>query len=224
MADITIKCGSCGEQTTVSEYIDAEAALCKACGASLKLPRKAASKKPRAPEVSKKRDDADDMVLSSPKDSDGKYHERNTVTAAVAVNKRAKKRRGERKMLVWSPSRGTMLGIFLTMTIILSLLKYTGILGDADREMLIKAGMFMLGVGWIAIVVDAFQDHIMHGLLSLAIPPYAIWYLFAQCDSFILRIGVGVLLIPFGPDMAVLFWHSLIGVIRWLGGTHTEYF
>jgi len=68
----------------------------------------------------------------------------------------------------------------------------------------------------LTVVVDAFSDNIMTGLLCLFIPFYSIFYLYSQCDSYVLRLAVGVLLAPFGWDGVARVYGLINGLLEML--------
>ena len=50
---------------------------------------------------------------------------------------------------------------------------------------------------------------------------FSFWsYLYSQCDSFLLRVGVGILLIPFGVDALLEWWRMVAHMLTWIGAEH----
>jgi len=211
MADIVLKCRQCAKETAVSEYVEADAIPCRSCGKLLKLPARAsAPQAPRAKEPEKAAAPA--SVLPA---------ERSTMTAFRAVEERSKKRKKRRAVWTWTPNSALLLAIFIAGTLILSLFRYTGILADSDKDIYIKFGMFALLVGHLTICVDAFNDNIMQGVLCLFVPFYSIYYLFAETDSFLLRVIIGIFLLPFSPDYVVMAYNigkNILAFVSKLGG------
>jgi len=205
MADISTKCGQCGQETSVSEYVDPDMAVCRGCGAKLVVPR-AMTSGPRPPPAKKE---------PAPKAA---VLERVTVTAAQAVAKRQKRVRNKNKIIAWSPSGVTILIMFFVLTGILCTLRYA-VLRGSDLDLFVQTGLFIMLVAYLTVVADGFHDSIMNGLLCLVVPFYFVYYLYTQCDSWILRLLVGILIPTFGLNALLLAWEGAMGIVEMMKRT-----
>jgi hypothetical protein len=228
MADVILTCDSCGEETKVSQYIDPENAKCSACGELLDMPMAAASR-PRGPQKkeevaetsqavsllaghgaakSKKKRRRGDPVADDPA----------IVDRGATVRMRQKQRKKRMMIGDFIPSMKVILAIFVLLAGILTFLRFGGALSHSDKMMLSNAGMIGLAFGWICVVVSAFSDNMMFGLLSIMIPGYFIGYLYTKSDSLFLRFAMGVLIIPFGIDGFIKSFELFRTFIGWFGG------
>ncbi len=218
MADISIACPHCGQETVVSEYVDPESMACPSCGQKLALPEEVLAARPRAKEKPKPRVSVHGV---SAEDGQPVLPEEVGVTASMATGDRAKRRkRRQRKprLAALVPSGPVLIVLFVIVTGILCMLRYSGALSGTDKEFLIKIGTGALLIGHLAVTVDAFSDNAMHGLLCLCVPCYSIYFLYAVSDSLFLRFAVGILLLPFGLDAALGTGEVIMGMIAWLRG------
>ncbi|MEI6970128.1 MAG: hypothetical protein WCL44_01305 [bacterium] len=199
MADIAVRCGECGAETSISEYVDPEMAKCRACGVKLSVPNIA----PAGPKPPPPREKAPEGP--SPL-------ERSTMTAFRAAHARRERVRKRKRIISWTPSLLTIWLIFIIGIILLGLLRFV-LLGQSDREFIVKGALAALLVLHFTVVVDAFADNIMTGLLCLFIPFYSLFYLYTMCDSYILRLSVGILGVPFGLDAALATYKAAEWVI-----------
>lgn len=206
MADIILRCRQCKKETAVSEYVEADTIPCSSCGCPLKLPARNFPQPPKAPEPEKQQQPS---VLPE---------ERSTMTAFKAIEEREKKRKKKRKAVwSWTPSTALLLGIFIAGTFILGLFRFSSILAESDRNIYIMIGMLALLVGHLTICVDAFNDNVMQGVLCFFVPFYSMYYLFAETDSFLLRVVVGIFILPFGYDFVVQAVNIGKAVIQFVG-------
>lgn len=202
MADIVVKCAQCGEETALSEYVDPDLATCRSCGRKLNVPRiELAGPKP-PPQREKAKEGPSPL-------------ERTTVTAFRAANARRARVHKRRRIISWTPSVLTTWLIFGIGTIALCLVKVL-LLNESDRDVLIQGALIWLLLLHLAVVVDAFADNIMSGLLCLFVPFYSLFYLYTMCDSYILRLAVGVMLVPFGWDAVVRSYKLIDALITGL--------
>ena len=191
MADIVVKCDKCGIETAISEYVDPSFATCRSCGEKLNVPHTAPAG-PRPPPQKKEK----------PRDGLSAL-ERNTMTAFKASQTRRARVHKRRRIISWTPSVLTTWLIFIVGIVLMCLLRFWLFRGTSMEESLISGGLVCLGILHFVVVVDAFADSIMTGVLCLFIPFYSLFYLYTMCDSFILRLAVGILLVPFGADAVV---------------------
>jgi len=218
MADVMATCTECGAEMKVSQFADPEQVKCKECGGKLQIPEQVLRRSERYQKQQKKDADPISPLVAMHRQQ---QQQRSTVTAAYDVSKHTMKRRAKgTRIWVWTPNKLTLLIIFIVGTGILSALRFLPFLGDEDLQAYRHFGAMAIGVAWLIVSVDAFHDNVMHGLLCIFVPFYFLYYLYSQCDSFLLRVGVGILLIPFGIDALLEWWRMVAHMLSWMGAEH----
>lgn len=213
MADITITCGSCGNQITVSEYVSSDSLVCYNCKTSVPVPKRAPveSSRPKltvrvdtppipspiAPPPVKKKwrlfgprtpRQARPAVMSSSQD---------TIAAKMP---KIKKRARQTRYSAWSNKYMPWI-LFVILTLVLCYLRYIPDAMPAARlAMLIKGAIGALIFIHVTIIVYAFGEDAFTAVLCTIIPGYSVYYLFTQADQYILRALAAALLLAFGPD------------------------
>jgi len=211
MADINITCPECDTVTVVSEFVDDANLKCISCGITLKKPGAYESgvtdesgKKSPGPETVKR--------LRMAKENK-EYQER-----------KAKEKESLRNIMVGSDEDKDVSGLdlrpevkaktgishamiagllFLVLGGIMGYLRYGGILPENIMEMSLKYSWIIFLLFHFVIVLKAMTDNMMQGILSLLIPGYSLYYLFAVSDEFYFRAIVAAVLIGIGQDAAV---------------------
>jgi hypothetical protein len=172
---------------------------------------------PRAPKAKKKKKKSKRATTHRAPPDEG------VATVFQAVSARSSRRKKKRRRVIaWTPNKATLIILFVIGAGTLGFIRYAGVSsGLISSDSLAKfqmLGVLALGVMYVAVTVDAFSDSVMHGMLSLFIAPfYGIYYLFAVCDSFLLRLLISILLVPFGLDMFVVMAKMGMGLLKTLG-------
>lgn len=188
MADITITCAHCGNQITVSEYVEADTLVCAKCRNSVPVP-------PRTTETPL----AARLKLASPPPDAGP-----SVPAEDAPRRRKKSRpmKFRRRSAGIQPATWGFVVFILFGAAMAYLRFYPGAMPSAQRELLITAAMGALGFLHLSLIAYAFADDAFQGVLCAVIPGYSLYYLYTQSDQFLLRAVAGALLLVFGLDTA----------------------
>lgn len=191
MADIEVRCESCGASIKISEYADLSVVQCRKCRNSLKTESQVV---PKAAIRVRKRAAGDrqpaPLVDRPPSE---------TVNAA-AVPAGSKpllpKRKGANMHMVaaWA--------IFAVLALATGLLRYGNLLSPAQLDLFARISPFVFIFFHLLIVVKAFEDSVFNGILCLIVPFYSLYYLFMTCDSFYLRAVVAGTLVGIGQDSA----------------------
>ncbi len=204
MADIILKCVSCGRENKVSEYAAAETLVCINCHHALELPEpenKAAKLKIRKLESPQ----AEMLTGTVRVDS---HEERVRVESAVqsaAILKDVHKARekAKRPHAFWS-----YLTFLITCGVLIGLQYYLKTRPDLmDTYEWARLGFSVIGT--ILLLVVAFEDSTFQGLLCL-LPPYALYYAAVRLEIYWVQgifIGVIVALcseLYFMPKQAVI--------------------
>lgn len=218
MADLVLACSECGEETVVSQYVDPGSAACRVCGAALEIPAGFVEAPRAAREKQKKKKK---KQISTGSQTDKIFTgERSTVTVFEAMTEQRKRRlKRQKKRLMWSPNGATLIAIFIVGAGILSFLRFGPVLVEDDLKWLKRVGMFAVFVVHMTVIVDAFRDNPMHGLLCSFVPFYSLYYVFWICDAYLLRVLVGVLGVPFGTDFVLAIVNQVMALIGNLQGS-----
>ncbi len=207
MADIDVTCANCGENVTISEYVDADLATCNVCGEKLFAAKD-------EPTPKKGRNAGGKVVVSkatlhevprAAKDATMNMPDESVFTVADAANARAKRRKKRKKVQIgqFVPGIGVILGFVVVISAGLTFLRFGNALSESDVDTFKQIGVCVLGFAHMAVMVDAFKDNAMYGLLCMFIPFYSLGYLYTKCDSLMLRAFVGMLLVPFLMDASL---------------------
>jgi hypothetical protein len=207
MADIDVTCANCGENVTISEYVDADLATCSVCGDKLFAAKD-------EPTPKKGRNAGGKVVVSkatlhevprSAKDPTMNMSDESVFTVSDATKARAKKRKKRKKVQIgqFVPGIGVILGFVVLISAVITFLRFGNALSESDVETFKQIGVCLLGFGHMAVMVDAFKDNAMYGLLCMFVPFYSLTYLYTKCDSLLLRAFVGMLLVPFLIDASL---------------------
>ncbi len=217
MADLVLSCTECGEETIVSQYVDPASAMCRVCGAALEIPAGFVETPRAAMEKQKKKKKRISPGSQTDKIFPG---ERSNVTVFEAMaDQRERRLKRQKRRIVWSPNNATLIAMFVIGAGSLGLLRYGPVLGEADLAILKKAGIFTVFVVHMTVIVDAFRDNPMHGLLCTFVPFYSLYYVFWICDAYLLRVLVGVLGVPFGADFVMSIVNQVMTILGNMRGS-----
>lgn len=106
--------------------------------------------------------------------------------------------------------------VFLALCAGLLYLRFVAELPNVPRDSIKFYGIIGTGVFYVLSIVMALKDNMFDGLLSIVIPFYPIYYLFAVCGSVFLRSLAAAFLIAFGYDCAMLLNRIAIKVIDFI--------
>lgn len=221
MADITITCGTCGNRITISEYVDAEFMTCMKCRTKVPVPRKKAEQAPAA-----------QLKLAAgmrgaPEPDAAAPHKGLTLVEEVQQNTPFMKRMRKRPRRAYS--RIATIGacaVFALLAGGLLYLRFWAPLPPGKHALMINAALWALALMHLSVIVAAFSEDIFHGIMTVLVPGYTIYYLFAHIDRYFQRAIVAALLLAFGVDafrvVAGFVHDSYAGISTWLdegGGT-----
>jgi len=201
MADILVTCAHCGAKTAVSEYVDPDMAACGACGEKLNVPR-AEVFVPAAPPP-------------RPTSKEAPLLERTTTSMEASIRKRRKRIHERMKITAWSPSPMTIWIIFIVGSLTLGITRYVILPSHHGALETVKHfGPIVLLILHLTVCVDAFAENVMNGVIALFVPGYSLFYLYTQCDSYILRLAVGIMVVPCGQDS----FNKCVEIVKWVIG------
>jgi uncharacterized membrane protein YidH (DUF202 family) len=223
MADISISCPSCGNQITVSEFVDADSLVCVKCKAKVPVPKRqppppaSAGLKlaplatlppaPIAPEPGKKdkkeakgRADRGVVVHTAPGSAADGFQK-----LLPSAKRSTRRRRGGKMMALVLPWV-----LFVILGLALAWARYwPNALPPRYFEMLVTGGVWALVALHCIVVIDAFGDEVFQGMLCVLVPGYTVYHLFVNSDKYFLRSIAAAFLLAFGWDAA------LAGTKRW---------
>lgn len=111
--------------------------------------------------------------------------------------------------------------VFIIVGGLMGGLRYGGFLPTKYLGMLRDYGPWVILGVYVCLILFAFKDTVYHGILSLLVPFYALYYLFIISDAFYIRALVAGLLVGVGQDSAGFFQHQLTDIVdnvrNWIG-------
>lgn len=202
MGDIRVNCGTCGQKYAVPDGITVMALKCLKCGTPVSLSSAASG-------------DAKNMIAEPvkltfarpPADGETAVIEREVIVDAPAVNEVVKNRRvstgRDTSMLMgWL----ALLGVAGLM--ILFQWRYTEWAAFAPYYVVIRNSL--LALVSLLLVLEAWEDGIGKGALSLFFPPYLVLYALQEADSRLVRGLFFGAVIALGAEVFLLPSHSLL--------------
>jgi len=181
MADLTLTCSKCQAQTVVSEYAEPGAAICSACGTPLEMP----AKKEESGLRIRRMDPASQTSLT------GEQMAIDLATRAQAgaqtedvlreVHKARTKVQAVSPAWFWLVLLGLGGGWIGWL--------YSLAHGSAPELPFSyeTARSVMTAIGWLAVLVVAFQESGGQGMLCLLLPFYILYYAFVRMEYHLLR-------------------------------------
>lgn len=191
MADILLVCPHCAKTTAVSEYAAGPTIPCPGCGAAIPLPEN----QKRSRLTLRKIDPAAATVPHVPPTRPGGPSvEDRKHSAFLKRDLRRVQRDKWFHRLSWL--------VFLALAAVLFYLRFQG--GYARWTTLDEFkfyGLLSIGALYLIIIICALKDNMFDGLLSLAVPLYPFYYIFAVSGAVFLRAVTAALLLVFGKDL-----------------------
>ncbi len=197
MADIEIKCPQCGNITTVSEFAELEYINCKSCNSQIPVDKDAnqESEKPklRLKKDKKQYDNVDDEKNVDP------YFQPPKPGKAKSDFSIAQ------HIIAWI--------IFIALGTLMYFIRYKGFLLDSRQLDIMKTYAPLVFLGFnILIILKAFSDNILQGILTLLIPGYSIIYLLFISDDFYARAVFAGLMVGMGEDAWLAIHDYALGI------------
>lgn len=192
MADLMVICAGCGSKIVASEFADA--VTCRSCGkvnpvrtpVSIDTGGGVAAEPSGQKMGGLKLKDAGvhETVIKPPADVE-------ELVKKVKARANSGKKKGSAE---WANHPLFAWGVFIVLGGACAAARFGGILPPEYLEMFKTWGPAGALFFHLVLVIKAFEDSVFYGSLSLLIPPYSFYYLFALCDVFILRaLYMGVL-------------------------------
>ena len=203
MADINIKCTECDVITSVSEFIDPNSITCKSCGRKLEIPQKENEIKPIDKLRLKKKEIPENGSEEAEVDSYFKPPQPIKATKKFTL---------EQHIMAWIT--------FLALGTLMYFIRYREfLLDDTQRGIMMQFAPLVVVAFHILIVLKAFSDNVLHGILALFVPGYSFIYLLFISDDFYARAAFAGIMVGMGEDA----WASISGYVMNIYNTVTEW-
>lgn len=203
MTDINIKCTNCGTTTSVSEFIDKDSATCKSCKEKLEIPKN----KNEVKTINKLRLKKKEL----PKEGNAETEVNPLFTPPKPIKPKKDFTIGQH-VIAWA--------LFLGLGTLMFFMRYRGfLLNDTQREIMITYAPLVTIAFHILIVLKAFSDNVLHGVLALFVPGYSFIYLLFISDDFYARATFAALMIGMGEDS----WIYISGYVNDIYNTITNW-
>ena len=203
MADMKIKCKKCNSETAVSEFVKPDAITCKSCGIKLEVPHKEGEIKPIDKLRLKKNE--------TPEESD-ENSETNSYFKPPKPIKPKKDFTIGQHIIAWI--------IFIILGTLMYFMRYQEfLLDDTQRGFMIQFAPLVMIAFHVLIVLKAFSDSALHGILALLVPGYSFIYLLFISDDFYARAVFAGLMVGMGEDA----WASVSGYVTNIYNTVTNW-
>ena len=223
MADITLVCPGCGTHVSVSEYVDA-ATPCPQCGRSLD---KHGAQAPATGGIEIAKPDKPRLASMLGRDSlaqPGHTEQPPPDFDRTTPQPAQRRQRGRNMSSLQLAMHYTFSWLFFIA--LLGLFIYWQWKGQGDAQILssYKAARWWFAAGaWLAIIVAAFQDTWVQGVLCLLIPPYTIYYALNRLDHFYLRAFYFAVLLMLAAEFYFLPKQTVLHIAQdqfssWTGG------
>jgi DNA-directed RNA polymerase subunit M/transcription elongation factor TFIIS len=202
MADITIQCPGCGKQLTVSEYVDRSMLTCRSCGTSFAEKEASHASDQDADAVSSAAEHASaqgDAPEPSPLNPPP-----HTVIARVQQNKT------KRFRWTYAATAWTVLGVLSAIALYI---RFGGWLSEDDILWIESYGPLILLALHVFVVLKAFRDAVLQGVLCLLIPFYSIYYIMFLSYDYIARAIIGAALMGLGWDSMHVFFREAQAIL-----------
>jgi hypothetical protein len=198
MADINLTCLKCGITIAVSEYANGRVP-CPHCGTMLdKTPSKLGVLRPQLAHPDGR------SVLATPaptKLSPAPRHDSNQ-RARAALGPRL----WLRVLLAWILFFG-LLGALLAW-------QWKGQQDARYLQTYLNVRWWLFAAAWLAILVPAFLDSWLQGVLCLCVPPYTLYYGLDRLDYFIVRAFYFAVVFALGAEFYFLPGITLVGIVQ----------
>ena len=204
MADIEVRCSSCGKTATVSEFALRQALNCPACGEKLSQTSAASPQKAkRSPRI---RTEPAKLAEAEPADGAEEEHAQPEWRFNTQIQDMRSQPDSKRKI---NPALLPWL-LFSLLAVAMYFLQHHAIPALEYEDYRATASPIIYMGFHILITLRAFKDSVFHGVLCFLLPPYTLYYLFLASDDFYLRAVFGATLFVIGKDTAFFFQEAWI--------------
>ncbi len=182
MADINLKCPSCGRECRVSEFAAEETLICPACARKLRRPATETSIKLKVRKAVAQTESAltgerVGMAATLPGISDEPDKQPTGLISQVhKVRGKVKRQRA-----IW----GALL--FFGLGGLMWAFQYYGMFDKQLYSLYVYARYALLGVALLLVLMAAFEDSYLQGILCLLLPFYIIYYVFSRMELLWIR-------------------------------------
>lgn len=202
MADITVNCPACNHSCKVSEYVSAESIPCPSCGAPVPIPTTAPPSEASFQSTLRLKKTFEKGLVEKKDQPVIPKKEIKRSSSMEKIHKVKEKAKGPRAS--WG-----ILTLLVCGGGMFYLLYSRGQHPEYEQYYLwMRNGVGVIALVWL--YLSAFQESHIQGLLTLLIPPYALYYVYVRADSYIVRALFTSLLIALGAELKYMNKESLL--------------
>lgn len=197
MADITVKCSSCGTENRVSEYAAAETLVCRSCKRALSNFH-TEDRKMRLQVRKIERDDKQTNLTGEKEEEEQevairKASAERTSSVLGEVHKARTKTSNPHAIVSWLA--------FLAVGALLVGLQYLSLEDPKLLQPYYTLRWVALGLFSFLVILIAFQDSTFQGVLCLLLPLYIVYYAVVRVESYFVRGAFMAVCVALGTEM-----------------------
>ena len=210
MADITISCPKCKRDITVSEYVAGTSVRCPACESSVALP----DAEPRGGLQLKRQDrrrtlagpESDESAPAIAATEANPYETEQLNQALKSVHKVRRKIDKPKIWIGWL--------VCLALTAMMLWMQHAGQSNLNIRDNYLMIRLFIGLFVYIMVLIVAFQDGYLQGILCLLVAPYTIYYAFVRLERPVLTGLVVAMSVSLGAEMHYMKDQATITLVQ----------
>ncbi|TAN35971.1 MAG: hypothetical protein EPN23_09710 [Verrucomicrobia bacterium] len=198
MADITLTCSACGATLTASEFVDGSLP-CPQCGMLLEKPLKPEALRPH---------------LAAPVERPALKLIRPAAALLVAQQRTQSVRTWARVGASLELRLAAAWTLFVALLVVLLAWQWWGLRDARFLHLYLNARWGVAALTWLAVLIPAFQDTWLQGLLCLFVPPYTVYFALNRLDYFGLRSLYFAVLVALAAEFYFLPQQTLVGMVQ----------
>lgn len=179
MADVVVRCRKCGKENKVSEYATASSATCAGCRTLLELPENGKESKLQIRRLGVKKEE----TLTGKKEVVDQAVQATAAQRNVAVLGEVHRVRQK----ATAPKAFWMILAFLVVGGALFGALYIARQNPELGRHYALVRNVVGGIVWLIVLIVAFEDSTLQGLLSLLVPFYVVYYVVVRMESYWIR-------------------------------------
>lgn len=202
MADISVSCPACNHVCKISEYVSEETIPCPVCGEPVQIPKTSLPSEASIQSTLRLKKNFKEGLVEK---KDAPLPPRKEIKRSSSMEKI--------HQVKGKPSGPKAIWGVLTLLIAGGGMFYLLYAKDQNADFLKYYLWMRNGIGLLAlglVYLSAFQESHVQGLLTVLIPPYALYYVYARADSCVLRALFTALIIALGAEFKYMHDKSLL--------------
>lgn len=191
MADVSLHCLSCSKTLTVSQFADHTKLSCPDCGSNMSLAAPVESHELQRPDLQIRHNRPPAAMSKSDEPTQADLMQKVFMPGRGIVRKRRMSGSIKQVIAAWL--------LFLALGTAMFFLRYRDIVPDPIPAYVKEYGPYLIGLLHITIIIYAFRDHVLQGILCMLVPFYTLYYLMVADMMFLRAVTLG-LLVGLGQD------------------------